>query len=70
MWENTAAIHSVLKKKIKKINSQLAQYLKKNRHREFQKKNLIRKRVKKTCWEHCSNSQYLVMKAIVLPHMI
>jgi len=35
MWENTAAIHSVLKKKIKKINSQLAQYLKKNRHREF-----------------------------------
>jgi len=26
MWENTATIHSVLKKKIIKLNSQLAQY--------------------------------------------
>jgi hypothetical protein len=26
MWKNTAAIHSILKKKITKLNSQSAQY--------------------------------------------
>jgi hypothetical protein len=28
------------------------------------------KKGKKSCWKHCSNSQYFVMKATVLPHMI
>jgi hypothetical protein len=31
MWRNTVAIHSVLKKKTTKLNSQSAQYEKKNR---------------------------------------
>ena len=48
MWGNTVAIHSVLKKKTTKLNSQPTQYeKKKNRQRQFWKKN----HKKKTCEE-------------------
>jgi len=47
MWGNTVAIHSVLKKKTTKLNSQPAQYEKKNRQRQFWKK-IIKKGKKKT----------------------
>jgi len=39
MWGNTVAIHNVLKKKTTKLNSQPAQYEKKNRQRQFWKTN-------------------------------
>ena len=48
MWGNTVVIHSVLMKKTTKLNSQPAQYEKKNRQRQFQKK--IIKKEKKTMW--------------------
>ena len=35
IWGNTVAIHSVLKRKTTKLNSQPAQYEKKNRQRQF-----------------------------------
>jgi hypothetical protein len=47
MCGNTVAIHSVLKKKTTKLNSQPAQYEKKNRQRQFWKK-IIKKGKKKT----------------------
>ena len=53
MWGNTVAIHSVLKKKTTKLNSQPAQYEKKNRQRQFWKKNKKKtiKKEKKPCGE-------------------
>ena len=54
IWGNTVAIHSVLKRKTTKLNSQPAQYEKKNRQRQFwkkkQKKSLKNKQ-KKPCGE-------------------
>jgi len=35
MWGNTVTIHSVLKEKTTKLNSQAAQYKKKNRQRQL-----------------------------------
>jgi hypothetical protein len=35
MWDKTVAIHSVLKEKNAKLNSQPAQYEKKNQQRQF-----------------------------------
>jgi hypothetical protein len=35
MWGNTVATNNVLKKKTTKLNSQLAQYEKTNRQRQF-----------------------------------
>jgi hypothetical protein len=49
MWGNTIVIHSVLKKKTTKLNSQPAQYEKKNRQRQFWKQN-HKKMKKKTMW--------------------
>ena len=51
---NTVAIHSVLKKKTTKLNSQPAQYEKKNRQRQFWKKNKKKtiKKEKKTMWRN------------------
>jgi hypothetical protein len=54
MWGNTVAIHSVLKKKTTKLNSQPAQYEKKNRQRQFWKK-IIKKGKKNNARKHCSN---------------
>jgi len=48
MYENIVAIHNVLKKKITKLNSQPAQYEKKNRQTILEKK--IKKSLKKTMW--------------------
>jgi len=50
------SINSILKNKIDRDN--------------FRKKNITKKREKKECWEHCSNSQCFVMKATILLHMI
>ena len=48
MWENTAAIHSVLKKKHYKTKFSISLILKKNRQRQFQKKKYNKKiKVKK-----------------------
>jgi len=48
-----------IKKKIDRDN-----FIKKNN------KTNTKKRKKKSCWKHCSNSKCFVMKATVLPHMI
>ena len=70
MGENTTTIHNVLKKKNYKAKFLISSILKKsNRQRQFQKKN-TKKKEKKLCWKHCSNSQCFVMKATMLPHMI
>jgi hypothetical protein len=47
MWGNTVAIHSVLKKKTTKLNSQLTHYEKNKIDKNERKKNHARK--------HCSN---------------
>jgi len=47
MWENTLAINAVLKKKITKLNFQLAQYEK----NKFDKDNFGKNFDKKTCGE-------------------
>jgi len=76
MWKNTATIHSVLKKQNYKTKFSISSILKKKIERDnFGKKNITKKTQKKhgkkkPCWKHYSNSQYFVMKAIVLPHMI
>ena len=44
--------------------------LKKNRQRQFQKKNNKTNTKKNHVGKHCSNSQCFMMKATVLPHMI
>ena len=46
MWGNTVAIHSVLKKKTTKLNSQPAQYEKNKINKDNSKKNHVGK--------HCS----------------
>jgi hypothetical protein len=52
IWENTIAIHSVLKKNITKLNSQSAQY-KKNK---IDKDNFEKNKTKRTyIGKHCSN---------------
>jgi len=70
--ENTATIHSVLKKKNYKAKFLISSILKKKQQRQFQKKitKQTPKNKKKSCWKHCSNSQYFVMKATMLPHII
>ena len=54
MWGNTVAIYSVLKKKTKKINSQLAQYEEKKIDKDNSEKNkkIIKKRnhMEKNCY--------------------
>jgi hypothetical protein len=59
IWGNTVAIHSVLKRKTTKLNSQPAQYEKKNQQRQFwkkkQKKSLKNKTKKNHVVKHCSN---------------
>jgi len=60
MWGNIVAIHSVLKKKNYKAKfSTSSIYIKKNRQRQFWKKNkkIIKKRKKNYVGKHCSNSQ-------------
>ena len=54
MWGNTVAIHNVFKKKTTELNSQPAQYEKKqNRQRQFWKKNKKNhKKIKKIMWEN------------------
>ena len=49
MWENTIAIHRVLKKKTTKLNSQLAQYEKYKIDKDNFRKKPKKKR-KKTMW--------------------
>jgi len=50
MWRNTVAIHSLLKKKTTKLNSQPAQYEKNKIQKDNSRKKIIKKR-KKTMWE-------------------
>ena len=57
------------KEKNYKTKFLISSILKKKQHRQFQKKKTPKKE-KKSCWKHCSNSQYFVMKDTVLPHMI
>jgi hypothetical protein len=52
MWRNTVTIHNVLKKKTTKLNSQLAQYEKKNQQKQFWKKN---HKKQNHVGKHCSN---------------
>ena len=72
IWENTATIHSVLKKKNYKVKFLINSTLKKNKSRDnFRNNNNNNKhKKKKSCWKHYNNSQCFVMKAIVFPHMI
>ena len=51
MWGNTVAIHSVLKKKTTKLNSQLAQYKQK-----IDKENSEKKIIKKMKKNHVRNT--------------
>jgi hypothetical protein len=72
--ENTATIHSVLKKKNYKAKFLISSILKKKTTTETILEKKITKQTpkkeKKSCWKHCSNSQCFVMKATVLLHMI
>jgi len=72
IWENTATIHSILKKKNYKAKFLISSILKKSTEIILEKKitKQTPKKGKKSCWKHCNNSQYFVMKATVLPHMI
>jgi len=51
MWGNTVAIHSVLKKKTMKLNSQSAQYEKNKIDKENSGKKIIKNEKKKACGE-------------------
>jgi hypothetical protein len=53
MWRNTVAIHSVLKKKTTKLNSQPAQY----KQNKIDKDNSGKKQKKNHVEKHCSNTQ-------------
>jgi uncharacterized protein YaiI (UPF0178 family) len=53
MWENTIAIHSVLKKKTTKLNSQSAQYKKKSTKTILEKNKNNHK--KNHVGKHCNN---------------
>jgi hypothetical protein len=55
MWRNTVAIHSVLKKKTTKLNSQPVQYEKNKIDKDNSGKKIIKK--KKHVGKHCSNPQ-------------
>ena len=58
MWGNTVAIHSVLKKKTTKLNSQLTQYEKNKIDKDnSEKKNKKNHKKEKTnhMEKHCSN---------------
>jgi hypothetical protein len=57
---NNVAIHSVLKKKTTKLNSQLAQYKKNKINKDNSEKKIIKKG-KKTMWEN-TISIYSVLK--------
>jgi hypothetical protein len=71
IWENTATIHSVLKKKNYKAKFLISSILKKINRDNFRKNNKKnQKRRKKSCWKHYINSQCFIMKVTVLPHMI
>ena len=54
MWENTTAIHSVLKKKHYKTKFSISLILKKNRQRQFQKKKYNKKKTGKK--KHVGNT--------------
>jgi uncharacterized protein YaiI (UPF0178 family) len=56
MWRNTVAIHSLLKKKTTKLNSQPAQYEKNKIQKDNSRKKIIKKE-KKPCGKHYSNPQ-------------
>ena len=56
MWRNTVAIHSVLKKKTTKLNSQSAQYEKKKKiDKDNSRKQIIKNEKTKHMEKHCSN---------------
>jgi hypothetical protein len=59
MWGNIVAIHSVLKKKTTKLNSQPAQYIYKkiDKDNSGKKTKNHKKRKKNYVGKHCSNSQ-------------
>jgi hypothetical protein len=59
MQGNTVAIYSVLKKKTKKLNSQLAQYEEKKIDKDNSEKNkkIIKKEKNNHVRKHCSNLQ-------------
>jgi hypothetical protein len=57
MWENIAAIHSVLKKKNTKLSSQSAQYKKNKIDKDnFRKKNLTKNTQKNRGKNHVGNT--------------
>jgi len=61
------------KEKNNKVKFLISSILKKKSTEKFLEKNSktnTKKRKKKSCCKHCSNSQCFVMKATVLPHMI
>jgi hypothetical protein len=62
MCGNTVAIHSVLKTKTTKLNSQPAQYEKNKINKDNSEKKNHKKREKKPCGEHCSNPRYFKEK--------
>jgi hypothetical protein len=55
MWRNIVAIHSVLKKKTTKLNSQSAQYEKNKIDKDNSGKQIIKNEKKKHMEKHCSN---------------
>jgi hypothetical protein len=52
IWGNTVAIHSVLKKKTMKLNSQLTQYEKNKIDKDNSEKKKNHKKEKKTMWRN------------------
>jgi hypothetical protein len=67
MWGNTVAIHSVLKKKTMKLNSQPAQYEKNKIDKDNsgkKTKTIIKKQKKNHMGKHCSNPQYFKEKKL------
>jgi len=57
MWGNTVAIHSVLKKKTTKLNSQPAPYKKNKIDKDNSGKKIIKKEKKNHVGKHYSNTQ-------------
>jgi len=61
------------KEKNYKAKFLISSILKKKSTKKILEKKITKqtlKKEKKSCWKHCSNSQWLVMKATVLPYMI
>jgi Txe/YoeB family toxin of Txe-Axe toxin-antitoxin module len=56
--------------KTKFLISSILKKIDRNNFRKKITKQTPKEGKKKSCWKHCSNSQYFVMKAIVLPNMI